>query len=151
MSEELFRGRVYYTSLDRAGWALATGGLLGGVLATTLAVMGGTAGPVGIALAFMLGTILSALAIAAVAAPLWAFLHAMGWHGASQAALFGGICGFLLFVYAQTYGFGLADSPPSDAQTLLYRWASAAATGVIMALVTAIIGLVMWRVAYRRL
>lgn len=151
MTEEVFQGRAYYTSLDRAGWALATGGLLGGVLATTLAVMGGTAGPLGIAIAFILGTILSALAIAAVAVPLWAFMHAMGWHGASQAALFGGISGFLLFVFAQTYGFGLADAPPSDVQTLLYRWASAAATGLIMALVTAVIGLVMWRVAYRRM
>lgn len=141
----------YYTSLDRAGWALATGGLIGGVLTTALAVMGGTAGPIGVVVAFMLGTLLTALAIAAVAAPLWAVLHALGWHGAMQAALVGAACGFLLFLFAQTYGFGLGDAPPSDAQTLLYRWASAAATGLIMAAVSAVTGLVMWRVAYRRL
>ena len=38
----------------------------------------------------------------------------------------------------------------SDALTLLFRWLSGAATSLVLAFVSALIGLAMWRVAYRR-
>lgn len=143
------QSRAYQTSLDRAGWALATGGAFGGIVTTGLVVAGGTGDPVRIGVAFLLGTLMSALAITAVATPLWAVMHAFGWRRAVHAAMTGAACGFVLFLFGQTYGFGVLDAPPSDVGTLLFRWASAAATSAIIALVAALIGLVMWRVAYR--
>ncbi|MBY0306316.1 MAG: hypothetical protein B7Y43_11005 [Sphingomonas sp. 28-62-20] len=139
------------TTLDRAGLAVAVGGLLGGAVAMGLAAMGSTSGPLGLTAAFILGALLCALAITAVATPIWIFMHLTGRRAAGHAALVGAATGFVVFVFSQTYGFGLFEAPPSDLQTLLFRWASAAATSVILAAVAAVIGLVMWRVAYRSL
>lgn len=143
--------RAYQTSLDRAGLALATGGIIGGVVTTALAVAGGTAGPLGIVAALMFGSILSALAIAAVAAPVWVVMHVTNRRSAAHAALVGAAVGFVVFVAGQTYGFGMFDAPPSDWRTLLFRWLSAIATSLLLALLSAGVGVAMWRIAYRPL
>ncbi|WP_374138506.1 MULTISPECIES: hypothetical protein [unclassified Sphingomonas] len=149
VAESAFDSRRHETTLDRAGLAIATGGIIGGAFASGLAAMGATAGPLGLASAFFLGSLLCALAITAVATPVWIFMHLSGRRRAGHAAMVGAATGFIVFVFAQTYGFGLFDAPPSDIQTLLFRWASAAATSVLLAAVAALIGIIMWFVAYR--
>ena len=143
--------RGYETSLDRAGLALGAGGLLGGLFATALVLIGDTPGPLKLLLGFVLGALITAMAAVAVAGPLWLVAHAFGRRGPFMAALVGAVAGFALFLGGQTYGFGLFTMPPTDVQTLMFRWISAAATSVILAAMSALIGLVMWRVAYRRL
>lgn len=138
------------TSFDRAGLALAAGSIAGGAGAIGLALMGGAQGPISLILAFFVGAFFCALAITAVAAPIWLMLHAVGKRGPSYAAMLGAGCGFTLFLFAQTYGFGLYPAPPSDLQTLLFRWLSGAATSLILAILAGLIGLLMWRIAYRR-
>lgn len=142
--------RSYETTLDRAGLALATGGLLGGGLVLGLVLMGGQRAPLALAGAFVIGTICVALALTAVVTPIWLVMHAAGWRRPSHAALVGAVTALVLFVGGQTYGFGLFAMPATDSQTLLYRWASAFATAAILAGAAAVIGLVMWRIAYRR-
>ncbi len=142
-------GLRHETTLDRVGLAIAVGGLIGGGICAGLIAMGATPGPIGLVAAFVLGSLVCALAITAVAAPVWIFMHVSGRRRAGHAALVGGATGFIVFVFGQTYGFGLFDAPVSDIQTLLFRWASAAATSVILAAIAAVIGIVMWLIAYR--
>ncbi len=137
------------TTLDRAGLAITAGGLIGGAICSGLTAMGASAGPLGLVAAFVLGALVCALAITAVAAPIWIFMHLSGRRRAGHAALVGAATGFVVFVFGQTYGFGMFDAPPSDIQTLLFRWASAVATSVVLAAIAAVIGIVMWLIAYR--
>ncbi|MES1974126.1 MAG: hypothetical protein V4472_16825 [Pseudomonadota bacterium] len=148
---ERVASRGYDTSIDRAGLALAAGGLLGGAFAAVLVVLGGPPSPLGIVIGFIVGTVITAMAAIAVAGPLWLVAHAIGRRGPVTAALIGAIAGFALFLGGQTYGFGLFTMPATDARTLMFRWISAIATSLILAALSAVIGLVMWRVAYRRI
>ena len=142
--------RGYETSLDRAGLALAAGGLLGGAIATVLVAIGGPRSAVDLAVGFLVGAVIVAMAATAIGAPLWVVCHAFGRRGPVAAAMVGAVAGFALFLGGQTYGFGLFDMPVTDARTLLFRWISAVATSLILAAISAGIGLAMWRVAYRR-
>lgn len=144
------RGWRYQTSLDRAGHALGVGGALGGGVWAVASLSGG-GNALAAASAFFLGTLFTAIGIGSVAAPLWLVLHLAGWRRMRYAALLGAGIGFTVFLFAQTYGFGLFDAPPSDNRTWLYRWASAATTSLLLALVSAAIGMVMWAVGYRRI
>lgn len=143
--------RGYDTTLDRAGLALAAGGLLGGVFTSVLVAIGGPPSPLGIAVGFLVGMVITAMAAVAVAGPLWLVAHALGRRGPWSAAVIGAVAGFALFLGGQTYGFGLFAMPPTDARTLMFRWISAVATSLILASLSALIGLAMWRVAYRRI
>lgn len=142
---------IYETSPDRAGLALAIGGVLGGLLVVALVAFGAQQhNPFALMLAFVLGTVFSALAIAFVAGPVWLILHLAGRRGLIHAALVGVLVALIAFLFGQTYGFGLADMPITDERTLAFRWLSAAATSAILACIAGAIGIVMWRVAYRR-
>ncbi|MCW4463750.1 hypothetical protein OK349_18755 [Sphingomonas sp. BT-65] len=141
--------RHYETTLDRAGFAFATGGGLGGVLVLLLVLAGGQSDPASLLAAWALGALFVTLGIATVAAPLWFVLHLLGRRQAWHAAALGAGLAMIVFVAGQTYGFGLLDAPPSDARTALFRWLSAAATSALIALVAAGIAVAMWRVAYR--
>ena len=142
--------RGYETSLDRAGLALGAGGLVGGAFAAVLVAFGGSATAFSVAVGFVIGTVITAMAVVAVAGPLWIVAHALGRRGPVMAMLVGTIAGFALFLGGQTYMFGLYTMPATDTQTLMFRWISAVATSLILATISALIGLVMWRVAYRR-
>lgn len=137
------------TTLDRAGLAITAGGLIGGAICSGLTAMGASTGPTGLVAAFVLGALVCALAITAVATPVWIFMHLTGRRRVGHAALVGAGTGFIVFVFGQTYGFGMFDAPPSDIQTLFFRWASAVATSVVLAAIAAVIGIVMWLIAYR--
>jgi len=139
----------YATTLDRAGLALGAGALAGGVLTALLRFAHGGVGPIGLASAFVLGVLISAALISALGGPIWLFFQRSGRRRVSHAALAGALAGFFLFLFGQTYGFGLFPAPPSDDQTMLFRWISAAATSSLMAIFTAAIAVIMWRVAYR--
>ncbi|WCM25222.1 hypothetical protein NDN01_14200 [Sphingomonas sp. QA11] len=143
--------RGYDTTLDRAGLALGAGGLVGGIVASILVAIGGAPSLLGIAVGFVVGAVITAMTVVAVAGPLWLVAHALQRRGPGTAALIGAISGFALFLGGQTYGFGLFAMPPTDSRTLMFRWISAVATSVILAGLSALIGLVMWRVAYRRI
>lgn len=143
--------RRHEATLERAGAALAAGSALSGLGVTLLVLLGGQSGLAGLAVAFLLGALFSALGILAVAGPLWLVLHAAGCRRAWHAAATGAGCALVIFVGAQTYGFGMLAMPAMDGRTLLFRWLSAMATGLIVALAAAAIALVMWRIAYRRI
>jgi hypothetical protein len=138
--------RIYETTLDRAGHALGAGAGIGGVLTLALVVAGGQSGPLQILTALLLGTIFCAIGIVAVAGPLWLVMHVAGLRRGHHAALIGAASALAILVGAQSWGFGPAMSP--DART--YVWLSALGTGGLVALMAAAIGLVMWRIAYRR-
>lgn len=141
--------RRYETTLDRAGFALATGGALGGALVVALVLAGGQYDATSLLTAWALGALFVTLGIAAVAAPLWLGLHVMGLRKPWHAAALGAVLALIVFVAGQTHGFGLLDVPPSDARTALFRWISAIATSALVAIAAAGIALAMWRVAYR--
>jgi len=143
--------RGYDTSLDRAGLALAAGGALGGLCASVLVALGGAPSPLGIVVGFAIGMVITAMTAVAIAAPLWLLAHAFGRRGPGTAAAIGALTGFALFLGGQTYGFGLFAMPALDARALMFRWISAIATSLILAALSALIGLAMWRVAYRRI
>ena len=149
MPQQTVKLQRYETSVDRVGLAIAAGGLMGGAIAATMmAFAGSTVGA--IAMAVLVGTIMTALAITALAAIPWALLHATGRRGPLNAAMLGAIIGFLLFLGGQTWGYGLFAMPAMDMSTLVFRWASGIATSLVMAAMSAGVAVVMWRVAYRR-
>lgn len=141
----------YETSLDRIGWAIGIGGLIGGMIAAILTVASGSTGAAGVILALIAGTAMTALGITALAVAPWALLHLAGRRGPASAASLGACIGFVVSLGGLTYGFGLAAMPALDARTLFFRWASGIATSLVMAAITAGIGVAMWRVAYRRM
>ncbi|HEY0624544.1 hypothetical protein [Sphingomonas sp.] len=151
MDEDRLRAppRRYETTLDRAGFALAIGGALGGVLVLLLVLAGGQADAAALLAAWALGALFVTLGIAAVAAPLWLGFHVMGWRTPWHAAALGALLALVVFVAGQTHGFGLLDVPSADGRTTLFRWLSATATSALIALAAAGIALAMWRVAYR--
>jgi len=151
MARGAARGRHYETSLDRIGLAIGTGGLIGGAIAALLTMISGESSPLGILVALAAGTVMTALGITALAIIPWTFLHMNGRRGPVSAALLGGVIGFVLFLGGQTSGYGLFVMPLMDSRTLFFRWASGIATSVVMAAITAGVGVVMWRVAYRRI
>ena len=150
MSSKMVLRRRYETSLDRVGLAIAVGGLMGGVIAVLMMVFGGAYAIGTLAMTLMIGTVLTALAITALAAFPWILLHAIGRRGPVAAASLGAAIGFVVFLGGQTWLYGLVGMPAMDARTLLFRWASGIATSLVMAAMTAGIAVVMWRVAYRR-
>ena len=140
----------YETSLDRAGWAIATGGLIGGTIAVILLARAGESGVAALVSALLTGAALTALGITALGVLPWTVLHIGGRRGPVSAAALGAAIGFLLFLAGQTYGYGLFGGPEMDGATLLTRWLSAIATSLVIALLAAGIAVAMWRVAYRR-
>lgn len=142
--------RRYDTTLDRAGLALGTGSALAGVIVLILLLLGGQREPLNLLAGWLLGGIFSGLAITAVGGPVWLVMHVAGWRRAWHAALVGALIAMVIFVGAQTYGFGMFDMPEMDGRTLLFRWLSAAASSVLLAALAAGIAAIMWRIAYRR-
>src|SRR3546814_14270198 len=86
----------YQTTLDRAGLALATGGVLYGALAMLLAARGGEAGVLTLIAVLVVGAVLAMLAITATFGPLWLALHASGRPGPGYAAALGAIVALVL-------------------------------------------------------
>ena len=140
----------YEASLDRAGLALAAGGMVGGVFAGVLVMVGTGLAPFAILVGFVVGMMITAMAAVAIGGPVWLVCHATGRRGPGMAVTVGALAGFALFLGGQTYGFGLFEMPVTDSETLLFRWISAVATSLVLALVAALVGWTMWRVAYRR-
>ena len=139
----------YVTSLDRVGLALGAGGLLSGFVVMLLMATGGQRDPVALGLGWLLGAIFAMLGIVAVAGPVWVALHFAGRRGPVAAALTAAAVAMLLLAGGQTGGLG-AFAPPGDAATG-YRWISAIATGLLVAVAAAAIGWAMQKIAYRRL
>lgn len=138
------------TTLDRVGMALATGGALGGLVVLLLTVAGGQRDLLALVATWLLGAVAATLGCAALGGPLWLALHRAGYRRAWHAGALGAGIAMFLFVAGQTHGFGLLAPSSADAGTLLFRWISALATSVLIALVAGSIALTMWRVAYRR-
>lgn len=141
----------YEATLDRVGLALGVGAALGGTLVLGLFLLGGKRDPVTLTTAWLLGTVFVGIGITAVAGPLWLVMHVAGLRRARYAAMVGALAALLVFVGAQTWGFGLGDMPVMDNRTLIFRWASALLTSGIVAVIAALIAAIMWRIAYRRL
>ena len=142
--------RRYEATLDRAGLALGIGSALGGGIALGLLMLGGTRDPLALSAMWVMGSLMVGIGITAVAGPLWLVMHVAGLRKMRHAAMVGATTALAIFVGAQTYGFGMFEGPIMDGRTALFRWISAGATSLILALVAALIGAIMWRVAYRR-
>ncbi len=143
-------GKYYETSLDRAGLSLAAGGAMGGLLTAVLVAAGRPGSWFALPVGFVIGAVITAMAVVAIGGPLWIVAHATGKRGPRSAIILGAFAGFALFLCGQTYGFGLFVEPPMDNRTIIFHWISGAATSVILSLVCAAIAWTMWRVAYRR-
>lgn len=141
---------VYDATLDRVGLALAVGSGLGGALVVMLRLIAGERNPMFLTGSWLLGTVFVAIGITAVVGPLWLVLHVAGLRRARHAALVGALSALAIFVGAQTWGFGMLDMPVMDNRTWIYVWLSALATSAILAAAAALIGVIMWRIAYRR-
>ncbi|MFM9827902.1 MAG: hypothetical protein ACKVOB_04040 [Sphingomonas sp.] len=143
----LVRQRAYVTSPDRVGMALGAGTLLAGLLSILLLVPGAGAPGLGVLMALVAGGLAAAGSIVLLAGPLWWLCHRRGWRRAGHAATLGALVTVALLLVAQRQG--LVDASASAA-ILALRWTSAIATSLFWALPSAIIGAVMWRIAYRR-
>jgi hypothetical protein len=141
--------RRYETTIDRAGLALGTGSALSGVIVLGLLLLGGQRDPLALLVGWLIGSLFSGIAITAVGGPIWLALHIAGLRSARHAAMVGALTAMVIFVGAQTYGFGLFGMPSIDGGAWLFRWLSALATSAILGAVAAGIGAVMWRIAYR--
>lgn len=139
----------YQASIDRAGWALALGSAMGGSIILLLLLRGGQHDPAALAAGWTIGSLFSAFAIVGVAGPVWLAMHFAGLRRAWHAALAGAITAMLVSLGAQTWGFRLYDRVLLEDAAWLYRLASALATSALLAAIAALIGLAMWRVAYR--
>ncbi|WP_235536806.1 hypothetical protein [Sphingomonas sp. Root241] len=142
--------RRYDTSIDRAGLALGAGSALAGMVVLILLLLGGQREPLNLLGGWLIGGIFSGLAITAVGGPVWLVMHVAGLRRAWHAALVGAVTAMVIFVGAQTYGFGMLDMPEMDGRTLWFRWLSAAASSLLLAGLAAGIAAIMWRIAYRR-
>jgi hypothetical protein len=141
---------IYDAKLDRVGLALAVGSALGGALVVALRLAAGERNPMYLSGSWLLGTVFVAIGITAVVGPLWLVMHVAGLRRARHAALVGALAALAIFVGAQTWGFGMLDMPVMDNRTWLYIWLSALATSAVLAAAAALIGVIMWRIAYRR-
>ncbi len=141
---------VYDATLDRVGLALAVGSGLGGALVVALRLIAGERNPMFLTGSWLLGTVFVAIGITAVVGPLWLVLHVAGLRRARHAAMVGALSALAIFVGAQTWGFGMLDMPVMDNRTWIYVWLSALATSAVLAAAAALIGVIMWRIAYRR-
>lgn len=137
-------------SIDRAGHAVIGGGAVAGVIAVVLLALGGQRDPLWLAIGWIAASGIAALAIVAVGGPLWLLLRRLGWHGPVGAAAAGFTATLLLCLSAQTRGFGILSSATADPAALTYRWASAAATSLILGLAGGGIAALMWWIAHRR-
>jgi hypothetical protein len=142
--------RRYDTTIDRLGLALGAGSVLAGTIVLALVLMGGQRDPLGLAMGWLIGSVFGGIGITAVAGPLWLVMHVAGLRRARHAALVAAVTAMAIFVGAQTYGFGMFEMPPMDGRTWLFRWLSALASSTVLAVLAAGIGVVMWRIAYRR-
>ncbi|MEG3177449.1 hypothetical protein U1872_14495 [Sphingomonas sp. RB3P16] len=150
MAGSVQAGGHYEATLDRAGLALGAGGAVGGLFAMLLVGIGSEPDPSALLVGFCVGALITAMAAVAIGGPVWLLCHVLGRRGPRSAITIGALAGFALFLGAQSYGFGLVETPPGDAPTLLYRAISAVATSLVLAAVAALIGWTMWRTAYRR-
>jgi hypothetical protein len=140
----------YEATLDRVGLALGLGSVLGGGIALGLTLLGGDRDPLHLVMLFLLGTLFVGIGITAVAGPLWLVMHVAGLRRWYHAAMVGAFTALAIFIGAQTYQFGLLEMPALDGRTWMFRWISAIGTSLLLAIVAAVIGLIMWRIAYRR-
>lgn len=142
--------RRYDTTIDRAGLALGVGSAVAGLIVLALLLLGGKRDALSLVSGWLIGSLIAGIAITAVGGPLWLVMHVAGLRRARHAALVGVVTALAIFIGAQTYGFGLFEMPPMDNRALLFRWLSAVASSGILALFAGVIGVLMWRIAYRR-
>ena len=129
-------GGEYRTSIDRVGLALGSGAMLAGLVAAVLVALGGDRSARALLLALALGALFAALAIAAIAGPVWLTLHLAGRRGPAAASGAGAAIGFLLMLGAQLGG----GAEP---------WAQMIGAALLAAALAGVIALAMWRIAYR--
>ncbi|MCM8731772.1 hypothetical protein ACFO8O_12455 [Hephaestia sp. GCM10023244] len=138
----------YQITLDRAGLALAAGGVLYGVLAMLLAARDGGPGALLLIEILAIATLLAMLAITATFGPLWLALHASGRRGPGYAAALGAIVALMLWI-AAAHDL-LASYAFADQGSAAIGWLRAIGVALMFAATAAATALVMWRVAYRR-
>ena len=137
MAAEPTAPSYYVTALDRVGLALLAGGALSGLASIPLA-SGDVAAVMGV---WAVATVVALATITLLAAPLWMLLHRRGIRSPGAAATLGAMLAAAIAIVLQLWG--------TNGGT--YRWVSAVATAVPVALFAAAVALVMQAIAYRRL
>ena len=157
----------YQTTFLRAVLAVGAGAVAGAAMVTVWFLAGASdlnylrqygfqAG----VLIFINATVIWALGLVLVGAPLWAILHYYGKRNWTAAGALGAILTFVVTLGLLTNGFGLLVSgnlSASDAagpiwvdsQLTAHGWAVALEVAVVCCIAGALVGLIVWRVAYR--
>lgn len=141
--------RRYATTGDRVGKALAAGSVLGGLLILMLVIAAGQRSLPALLAGWGVGTLFAAIALVAVGGPVWLLLHALGLRRGRYAAMVTGLLGLGLFLGAQGSGGAMFSLAPIDSQGWLLGLMFKLAQSAAVALISAGIGLAMWRIAYR--
>lgn len=164
---------VYETTLPRAAAALFVGQLTGGSLVTAWvlgeALYAAASQPgdlaLGVASLFLTGAAVTGtfgLGLALLAAPLWYVLHRLGWRGPLAAAVLGWVLTFCTVAGPRTLWslivnagdkFTIGDNGGAEMiEGVLTRhgWSNILGSAAEIGVAGAIVGLVVWRVAYRR-
>lgn len=139
--------RAHETSPDRVGWAIAAGGAAIGLLAMLTLIHQGSASPRALVIGSIAASFIGALGITAIGGPIWLALHCAGLRAAHHMASAAAICGFLFWLVMQrSVLLGISE----DNGTATYRWASVLGTSALLSIISVMIALMMWRIAYRR-
>jgi len=111
-------------------------------------------------LIFINAAVIWAIALLAIAAPLWIVLHRRNIRNWPAAGILGGGLTFVITLGLLTNGFGLM-TPANlsakddggatwvDSRLTLHGWIVALEIAAICAIAGALVGLIVWRVAYR--
>lgn len=157
---------TYTTTVARAVMGLTAGTLTGAAVIAVWSLVGAnTVDAVllgGALVVFVFAAVMWAMGLIIVAAVPWAILHHYGYRSWPAAAALGAILTFIVVTGFMTNGFGAvagsgglsaADSGgPTwvDGRLTAYGWSQALVFAAICSAAGAIVGLVVWRTAYRR-
>jgi hypothetical protein len=157
--------QTYETTLSRAVLALVVGTIVGTIIVTLFAVLTDInyfreyGGPGVIPLVFIYAAFFWGAGLFLVAPLPWVILHRYHQRTWPLAVAFGIILTFVVVLGLMTYGFGLFTSGYSaadnggplwiDGRLTLHGWAEAAKVAAMCGVAGALVGLVVWRVAYR--
>ena len=132
----------YQVTLDRAGHAIAAGGLAVSTVATGVLFASGVRDTGSLLSAAFVSAFLGIVAIVAVGGPIWLALHALGRRGPAAAAGAGFGAALLLALFAVAL-------MPANGGGMLERAVAAIATVLGVGGIGAGVALLMWRIAYR--
>lgn len=149
----------YEANITRSVVAILIGTVIGGALNAVAVIWPPSASrwPAFIDATTLCGATIG-LGLLVFASPAWWFLHRAGWRGPATAGILGATLGFVVAVALLALLPGQAEYLHGDTYDLFVRdgvitsegWAHFLMWSGQQALICAVVGLAIWRVAYRR-